>query len=145
MQVSFLCAEPFTGLPTCWTVRLSANYRSVHDADPGRWPQNQRFKYSKNTSTTSLRPHIEKHHLQEYLRLYKEKGWKVLLPGLMSQARSQAASEASASRSRPDGRAEFSLQKFHQLLLKFIIADDQVRAFFIFHIQYSHITVITSR
>ena len=124
--MSFSCAELFAYLSTCWTLRsgLSANYRPIHDADPGSWPQNQRFKYSKNTSTTSIRRHIEKVHFDEYMDLCKANNWRVLLPGLTSRARTQAASEASASGRRPE--VEFSLQKFHQSLLKFIIADDQV-------------------
>ena len=125
MQVSFLCAEHFACLPTCGTLcsGLSADYRPIHDTDPASWPQNQRFKYSKNTSTTSIRQHIEKVHFVEYMDLCKAKNWKVLLPGLTLRAWTQAASEASASGRRPD---KFSIQNFHQLLLNFIIADDQV-------------------
>ena len=117
------------------------NYRPIHDANPASWPSSQKFRYSKNTSTTSLRPHIERNHLETYLSIYKEKGWKVLLPGLMSQARSQAASEASASRvSRPDLQVEFSQEKFHQYLLNFIIVDDQVRALVFLHVRYTHVS-----
>ena len=83
-----------------------------------------KWEYSKKMSTISLRPHIERHHLELFLRLAKEKSWKIQLPGLVSQARSQAASKASALRGQPS--VEFNEQKFQQYLLDFIIADDQV-------------------
>ena len=56
--------------------------------------------------------------------LCKERGWKNKLPSLVSQARSQGASTASASQvGRPD---EFTEEKFHRYLLEFIVVDDQV-------------------
>ena len=108
-------------------VCLNSNYREIYNRDPASWPSHQTFRYSGSTSTTSLRPHIVRMHRDLYLRIYKAKGWTIL-PGLASQVQSQAAKEASASRdTRPHGRVEFSGQKFHQHLLNFIIADDQVR------------------
>ncbi len=83
-----------------------------------------KFSYSKTTSTTSLRPHIERNHLELFLCIAKKNNWKHSLPGLMSQARSQAASEASSSQVR---RVKFNEQNFHQHLINFIVADDQVR------------------
>lgn len=103
---------------------LNIVHRPVHDANPGAWPSGKKYTYSHTTSTTSLRPHIERNHLDYYLSIYKEKGWAIQLPGLVSQARSQSAKEASASQVRRSG--EFSQQKFHEHLLKFIVADDQV-------------------
>ncbi len=88
------------------------------------------FKYKKSTSTTSLRPHIERYHLDLYLQVAKEKGWKISLPGLKSQAQSQAASDASAS--QVGQSAQFSEEIFHQYLLNFIIVDDQVRSYFFY-------------
>lgn len=75
-----------------------------------------------STSTTSLRPHIEKYHLEEYLALAKQRGWNILLPGLVSQANS--AAEATAS--QVEQPKKFNESIFHQHLLNFIIADDQV-------------------
>ena len=57
--------------------------------------------------------------------LAKEGGWKIQLPGLVSQAQSQAASESTAG-GQPD---RFDEQTFRQLLLNFIVVDDQVRLF----------------
>jgi hypothetical protein len=116
-------------------------HRKDYDVDPVAWAEKNsyQFSFSKKTSTTSLRPHIEKHHLELFLRLAAERGWKVQLPGLVSQARSQAASEASASQGQRS--VEFSEQKFQQYLLNFIIADDQVRDLCFFHIHYAHVSL----
>jgi hypothetical protein len=89
------------------------------------WPSKTNYEYSKTTSNTSLRRHIENFHLDQYKILAKENGWKIQLAGLVSQARSQAASEATAV-GRPD---KFDEQTFHQFLLKFIVVDDQVCLF----------------
>ena len=56
--------------------------------------------------------------------LAKERGWKVLLPGLISQARSQSA--AAASVNQDEHPVPFNEHIFQQYLLKFIVADDQV-------------------
>jgi len=58
------------------------------------------------------------------------------LPGLVSQAQSQATSVASASQVRP--LVEIDKQKFHQHLLYFIIADDQVRLHFLSFLHSLH-------
>ena len=87
-------------------------------------------------SNTSLCPHIEKHHRKLYLGLAKANGWKVLLPGLVSQAQSRATSVASASEVGP--LVEIDEQKFHQHLLYFIIADDQVRLHFLSFLRSLH-------
>jgi len=72
------------------------------------------------------------------LGLAKANGWKVLLPGLVSQAQSQATSVASASEAGP--LIEIDEQKFHQHLLYFIIADNQVRLHFCpFYVHYTHV------
>jgi hypothetical protein len=52
----------------------------------------------------------------------KENQWKNLLPGLVSQAKSQGSMDP-VEKERVD---KFTEQKFHQYLLKFIVADDQV-------------------
>jgi len=50
----------------------------------------------------SLRPYIWKYHLELYLTLAKEKGWKIL-PGLISQTQSQVTNEAAAAQGeQPD-------------------------------------------
>ena len=100
-------------------------YRKIYDDNPASWPSGRRYIYSKGTSTTSLRPHIEKYHLEEYKRLAKEHGWKILLPGLVSQAWSEATVPATPDE-RPD---KFDEHTFHEYLLKFIVADNQVYVF----------------
>jgi len=84
----------------------------------------------------TLHPHIEMHHHKLYLSLVKANSWKVLLPGLVSQAQSQATSVASASQVGP--LVEIDKQKFHQHLLYFIIADDQVRLHFLSFLHSLH-------
>ncbi|KAF8808087.1 hypothetical protein BYT27DRAFT_7223827 [Phlegmacium glaucopus] len=59
----------------------------------------------------TLRPHIEKYHLKLYLELQKARGWKILLPGLVSQARSQAM---------------LGMNSPQEDVLNFIVVDDQV-------------------
>lgn len=106
----------------------------MHDKDPSTWPSSRRYVYSKQTSTTSLRPHIEKYHLEEFRRLAKEHGWKILLPGLASQARSEANS--TAQEGRPDN-LNFNEQTFHKYLVNFIVANDQVLLFKLYFLLYS--------
>ena len=56
--------------------------------------------------------------------MVKERGWQVQLPGLLSQARSQVIdTENTPEGERPD---TFTELKFHQKLINFIIANDQV-------------------
>lgn len=124
MQANFL-RSPFFALATDNII-----LRKAKEADPSKWPSSTRYEYSHTTSTTSLRPHIEKHHLELYLTLAKEKGWNILLPGLVSQARSQATTKAATSEGgRPD---KFDERTFHQHLMNFIVADDQVCSHSIF-------------
>jgi hypothetical protein len=56
--------------------------------------------------------------------LAKENNWKIQLKGLVSQAQSQAASEASMPVGWHD---EFDEHTFHHYLSNFIIVDNQVR------------------
>ena len=56
--------------------------------------------------------------------LAAERGWKVLLPGLVSQAKSQSAAAASAN--QDEEPVPFDEHVFQQYLLNFIVADDQV-------------------
>lgn len=110
--------------------------RQAKEADPSNWSSRIRYEYSQKTSTTSLRPHIEKYHLELYLTLAKEKGWKILLPGLVSQARSNEA--ATSQGERPD---TFNESTFHQHLLNFIVADDQVCSHLIFYVYDAHVCI----
>jgi hypothetical protein len=98
-------------------------YRKAKEADPANWHLNIKYEYSLKTSTLSLCPHIKKYHLLLFQQLAKDRGWKILLPGLVSQARSQASMVSSAQGERHD---TFDEDTFHQKLLSFIVMDDQV-------------------
>lgn len=98
--------------------------RAALDADPGKWDRKVNYLYSSKSSTTTLRPHIEKYHLPIYLVEQKARGWKILLPGLVSQARSQATSTTELHQG--EVRDKFSEAAFHRHLINFIVADDQV-------------------
>jgi hypothetical protein len=47
------------------------------------------FSYSSKTANTTLRSHIEIHHLELYLNLAEERGWEVKLPRRVTQAQLQ--------------------------------------------------------
>ena len=134
MPVRFPCAELFSFLTS------TIIHRKENEADPVAFAKKQlRFEFSHTTSTTSLHPHIEKNHLSIYLRVAKEKGWAHTLPGLKAQARSQAASNASASQVVP--LVQFSEERFHQYLLNFIVADDQVCFILFFYMCYAYVSL----
>ena len=104
---------------------LTANMlRKIKEVEPDQWKSNIKFEYLMKTSNTLLQPHIERHHLNLFLPLAKENGWKVLLPGLSSQARLEATSTAMSVSAEQHGH--FNKHTFHQHLLNFIFADDQV-------------------
>ena len=114
------------GVTVSWAlVRNSHNiaHRNAKEADPARWPSTIKYEYSPKTSTSSLRPHIERHHLQLFQQLAKERGWKILLPGLVSSARLQASIVDAAQGEQFEA---FDKDTFHRKLLNFIVADDQV-------------------
>lgn len=92
-------------------------YRERKEADPANWPPGLNYSYSLKTSTTSLRRHLEKNHLELYRQLAKEKQWKTLLPSLRSQQPSASENE------QPDA---FNEKTFQQYLVNFVVADDQV-------------------
>jgi hypothetical protein len=127
MQASFLT---FSALQFSELTTDNTTHREAKEANPSNWLSSTRYKYLQKMLTMSLHPHIEKYHLELYLTLAKEKGWKILLPGLVSQAQSQATNEAATSQGeQPD---KFNERTFHQYLLNFIIADDQVCSHLIF-------------
>jgi len=121
MQVGF---PTFSALQFSELATDNIILREAREADPSKWSSSIYYEYSQKTSTTSLRPHIEKYHLEPYLILAKENGWKILLPRLISQARSQATNEATTSWG--ERSIKFDENTFHQHLLNFIIADNQV-------------------
>ena len=78
----------------------------MHELDPALWSPKVRYEYLAHSSNTSLRPHIELHHLLLYTQLAEKYGWKIQLPGVV-KSRSALT----------DG----------EHLINFIVADDQVR------------------
>lgn len=121
------------------------------DAVHGLSSKRRRFTYGSKTGNSSLRPHIYKWHLHEYLTQALQNWWPIVLKEvkmLLSQGYSieevkthvekggdlasiaprQDAGAASGPRDR-SSIPEFSVPTFHQFLLSFIIADDQVSGF----------------
>ena len=89
-------------------------------------------------STTILRAHLNRDHLELYLRTVQENGWDFSL-----HAQSQARSEAAAlGVRRPD---EFTERSFQQHILDFIIANDQVcSCLSSFYVHYAHVELQVS-
>ena len=94
-------------------------YRKTREADPDSWPAKIIYEYSARGSTSTLRGHLEREHLDDYKKTAKEKGWK-----LRSQARLVSDASATSPMVPPD---LFDEKTFQQYLVRFIIADDQVR------------------
>jgi hypothetical protein len=78
------------------------------------------------TGNSSLCPHIEREHREEYVRLCKEKGWQNQLPVMMKAA--AASLTASLPDTGPFGgkRVPFSQEGFLRQLIKFIVSNDLV-------------------
>ena len=79
-----------------------------------------RMIYSRRSSNTTLRVHLDNEHRDEYITVCKQKGWEIKI--------------ASARRSQPGivsaldtQRIPFSQAAFIQNLVMFIAANDQVR------------------
>lgn len=113
----------FVSLTLNFNFNKSTLYRKAKVADLDNWPSNIKYEYSLKMSTSSLQPHIEKYHLLLFLDLVKKYRWKILLPGLVSQAKLQASAANTAQDEPPD---LFDESTFHRKLLSFIVADDQV-------------------
>ena len=128
MQVSRNSFESFL-------IFLLAKFRALHDGNPAAWPNGRTYIFSDSTSTSSLRPHLEKYHSELYLSLAQERGWKIQLPGIVSQARSNVGENANSQDSPPD---DFSEETFHNYLLRFIVADDQVPIFTHRALRFAH-------
>jgi hypothetical protein len=98
--------------------------KKIQDANPEAWDSKICWEYSAKSSTTTLCPHIESHHLNLYLELAKAEKWKVQLPGLVLQVKSQDQDTLLGSQGpRPD---TFDKSTFHKYLTNFIVTGDQV-------------------
>ena len=87
--------------------------REIRAADPSKW-EPKKYQYAQLSSNPTVRVHIEKYHLALFLQLAKERNWKIQLKGLVSEARSLAASEVT----KPE-QDEFDEPTFHRYLVKF--------------------------
>jgi hypothetical protein len=69
------------------------------------------------------------------MTLAKENRWQIMLPGLLSEARSQAAGAAAAAAMSEDDRPDtFNEHTFRERLVKFIVINDQVLSRHFFNI-----------
>jgi hypothetical protein len=84
------------------------------------FPAGLKYIYSAKTSTTSLRPHLKRVHLQLYMQQKELRGWKNQLPGQASLA------TTAASLAQDVHIDTFNEETFHRYLINFIVADDQV-------------------
>jgi hypothetical protein len=121
------------------------------DAIYGPSSKRRGFMYAKATGNSLLRPHIYKWHLLEYLTQALENSWPIIVKevtmlqtqgfsieemkahvkkggDLASLPPHQNAGAASGPRDQ-SSVPEFSVSTFHQFLLSFIVADDQVSGF----------------
>lgn len=99
----------------------------MRQLNPAAWDATVRYEYSGNTSNTSLRRHIEIIHFLLYQQLAEKYGWKIQLPGVM-KSRSALTDGMDGPGSPVDRQSEdkFTERSFHEHLIKFIVADDQV-------------------
>jgi hypothetical protein len=89
-------------------------------------PAKVKYEFSINTSNTSLRPHLERNHLELYMTLVKEKGWSNKLLGCQAKTHTRSQTSSQTATSQGERPTIYDEANFHQLLLKFIVADDQV-------------------
>ena len=144
-------------LSTRLLINLMGNYcRDLKDRDPTNFPSDQKFEYMPKTSTISLRNHIERLHLTEFLEQAQMESWKVFphrtkvaldlgytIPTLLEALKKPGACitnlppppRSSQQNLQPDrepqdqGLPPYSIAAFHRYLVRFITADDQVRIF----------------
>jgi len=117
------------------------------------------FTYLNTTGNSSLCPHIYKWHLLEYLMQALKNSWLIIVKEIkmfqdqglsIEQMKTHVETGGdlaslpcpqnvnTASKDR-DSIPEFSIATFHQFLLSFIVADDQVSGVYlhVFHILFS--------
>jgi hypothetical protein len=96
-------------------------HRKKQDDNPNtKWPPKLVYEYAEGGSTSTLRGHIKREHLNLYTQMCKEKGW-------MDRIQVKTVSQASNAMSSALVWADwFDKATFHSLLTRFIIVDDQV-------------------
>jgi hypothetical protein len=87
------------------------------------------YKYAPATGISNLRHHIECHHADEYKKICEEKKWPMML--VKQRAIDEQSSQGlRASPAADASRPAFSAKNLIRALVKFIVADDQVRDWF---------------
>jgi len=94
------------------------------ELNPVLWSPKVCYEYSAHSSNTLLWPHIELHHLLLYTQLAEKYGWKIQLPGIVKSQSALTDGAPSLANSQREDR--FTEQSFHEHLINFIVADDQV-------------------
>jgi hypothetical protein len=106
-------------LPLTWEI-----YSKNIAADPQKYGK-VNHKYAASTSISSLRYHIENHHADEYVKVCEDKKWPMMLAKRrVAEDQNSRSLAVSTDASRPP----FNAKNFLHALVKFIVADDQVRA-----------------
>jgi hypothetical protein len=100
---------------------FTLNGRNTFDAldDKGQWPSQRNYTYSRNTSTSVLRLHLNCFHIEEYAKIAEERDWVVQLPSLKGKA-----TEGTMVTSKP--KVSFTPDMVTNHLIRFIVANDQV-------------------
>jgi hypothetical protein len=90
-------------LPTFSALQFSDNIIvwKAKEADPSRPSLGIHYEFSQHMSIASYCLHIKKYHLELYLTVAEDEGWKILLLG--QQAREQVNNEAATAQGeQPD-------------------------------------------
>ena len=134
----FFNTDDETGMQTCKVCRyviiismVSASEES-HDNDKKlAGKQTPNHTYWKGTGNTNLWGHLDRNHNALYIQQAGILRWENKLPSFRSQQSSFGQTDHNFAGSpgllRPDN---FSVEKLHRSLIKFIMADDQVRVQF---------------
>lgn len=77
--------------------------------------------YQHNTSNTQLRVHLDKFHRVKYLELAAQRGWTIQL------ASQKEVRRIAISNTVESARTPFSADAVIDQIVKFIVANDQVR------------------
>jgi hypothetical protein len=83
-------------------------------------PDDGRTWEYKNSSTSTLRHHIEKYHADEYIEACNENGWEVAIASLREKYKQMHATKLQAT------REAFTTEGLLKRLVHWITADDQV-------------------
>ena len=105
--------------------------RTLHSADPDE----PRSQFSTSTGTGTLRQHLSKFHLDEWVDECDKHGYKITAKEAQAavdsyrRRRGQTRAQVGAD---PGPRKKYSNEAFVDALAEFIIADDQVTKFLVY-------------